>query len=157
MEEEWKWDISNKPKLRKYITLKENVAIPNYVSTLLPKLHRSTFAQFCCGILPLRVETGRRQRVREETTGQTRFLKLEERVCSICSSGEVEDEYHFLLKCDVFSDIRVDYINNIMRNNADFINFNLEQKFTFLITKYWREALNFLCKAWSKKTTCLYL
>ena len=27
-----------------------------------------------------------------------------------------------------FSDIRVDYINNIMRNNVDFINFNLEQK-----------------------------
>ena len=126
MEEEWKRDISNKPKLRKYITLKENFAIPNYVSTLLPKPHRSISAQFCCGIVPLRVETGRRQRVRDETTGQTRSLKLEERVCSICSSGEVEDEYHFLLKCDVFSDIRVHYINNIMRNNADFINFNLE-------------------------------
>ena len=69
----------------------------------------------------------------------------------------IEDEYHFLLKCDVFSDIRVDYINNIMRNNADFINFNLEQKFTFLITKYWRETLIFLCKAWSKRKTCLYL
>ena len=36
-----------------------------------------------CGILPLRVETGRRQRARDETTGQTRSLKLEERVCSI--------------------------------------------------------------------------
>ena len=95
----------------------------------------------------MRVETGRRQRVRDETTGQTRSLKLEERVCSTRSSGEVEDEYHFLLKCDVFSDIRVDFINNIMRNNADFINFNLEQKFTFLITKYWRETLIFLCKA----------
>ena len=94
---------------------------------------------------------------RDETTGQTRSLKLEERVCSICSSGEVEDEYNFLLKCDVFSDIRVDYINNIMRNNADFINFNLEQKCTFLITKYWRETLNFLCKACSKRKTCLYL
>ena len=79
-----------------------NFAIPNYASTLLPKTHRSIFAQFCCGILPLRVETGRRQRVRDETTGQTRSLKLEECVCSICSSGEVEDEYHFLLKCDVF-------------------------------------------------------
>ena len=157
MEAEWKPDISKKPKLRKYITLKKNFAIPNYVSTLLPKPHRSIFAQFCCGILPLRVETGRRQKVRDETTGQTRSLKLEERVCSICSSGEVEDEYHFLLKCDVFSDIRVDYKNNIMQNNADFINFNLEQKFTFLITKYWRETLNFLCKAWSKGNTCLYL
>ena len=40
----------------------------------------------------LRVETGRRQEVRDETTGQTRSLKLEERVCSVCSSGEVEDK-----------------------------------------------------------------
>ena len=79
MEEEWQRDISNKPKLRKYITLK--FCYTKYVSTLLPKPHRSIFAQFCCGILPLRVETGRRQRVRDETTGQTRSLKLEERVC----------------------------------------------------------------------------
>ena len=50
-------------------------------------------------------------------TGQTRSLKLERRVCSICSSGEVEDEYNFFLKCHVFTDIRVVYINNIMRNN----------------------------------------
>ena len=133
------------------------IAIPNYVPTLLPKPHRSIFSQFCCGILPLRLETGRRQRVRDETTGQTRSLKLEKRVCSVCSSGEVENDYHFLLKCNVFSDIRVDYINNIMHINADFINFNLEQKITFLITKCWRETLIFLCKAWSKRQICLYL
>ena len=123
----------------------------------LPKPHKSIFAQFCWGILPLRVETGRRQRVRDDTIGQTRSLKLEERVCSIGSSGEVEDEYHFLLKCDVFADIRVDYINKIMRNNADFINLTLEQKFTFLITKCWKETLNFICKAWTKRKTCLYV
>ena len=33
-EEEWKRGISNKPKLRKYITLKENFAVPDYISTL---------------------------------------------------------------------------------------------------------------------------
>ena len=102
MEKEWKREISNKPKLRKYITLARDTKKFSYIefsSTLLPKPHRSIFAQFCCGILPFRVETGRRQRVRDETTGQTRFLKLEELVCSICSSGEVVDIYHFLLKC----------------------------------------------------------
>ena len=53
-----------------------------------------------------------------------------------------------------FSDIRADYINNIMRNNADFINFNLEFFIIFLITKCWRETLDFLCKASSKRKTC---
>ena len=82
MKQERERNISNKPKLRKYITLKKKFVIPDYVSTLLPKLHGSIFAQFCCGISPLRVETGRRQK--DDTTGQTRSLKLEERVCSIC-------------------------------------------------------------------------
>ena len=59
MEQEWKRDISNKPELRKYISLKENLAIPDYVSTLLSKPQRSIFAQFCCGILSLIVETDR--------------------------------------------------------------------------------------------------
>ena len=130
MKQEWMRDISNKPKLREYITLKENFAIPD-VSTLLPKPHRSIFAQFCCGILTLRVETGRRQRVSDDTTRQIRSLKLEERVWSICSSGEVEDEYHFLLKCNGFANIRAVYINNIMHNDADFINSTLKQKITF--------------------------
>ena len=87
MEQEWKRDIFNKPKLRKCITLKKIFAIPAYVSTLISKPHRSIFAQFCCVILSLMVETSRRQRARDDTTGQTRSLKLEERVCSICSSG----------------------------------------------------------------------
>ena len=38
--------------------------IIDYVSTLLPKPHGIMFAQFCCGISPLIVETGRRLRLR---------------------------------------------------------------------------------------------
>ena len=41
----------------------------------------------------------------------------------------------------VFADIRVDYINNIKRNNADLNHLRLEQQLTFLITKCWRETL----------------
>ena len=81
-----------------YIILADNDPYHYYVSTLLTKLHESIFAQFCCGMLHLRLETGRRQIIRNDTTGQTRSLKLEEHVCLICSSGEVEDEYHFLFK-----------------------------------------------------------
>ena len=77
----------------------------------------------------MRVETGpltESSGVGDDTTGQTRSLKLEERVCPMCSSGQVNDEYYFLLKYNVFFDIRVVYNNNIMRNNADFINLTLK-------------------------------
>ena len=33
-----------------------------------------------------------------------------------------------------------------MRSSADFIHLTLEQKNTFLVTKCWRETLNFVCK-----------
>ena len=89
MEQEWTRNISNKPKLRKYIPIEDNFALPDYVSTLIPKPHRNIFAQLHGGILPLREEIGRRQRVGDDTTGHTRSLKLQEGVCSICSSGEV--------------------------------------------------------------------
>jgi hypothetical protein len=32
------------------------------------------------------------------------------RICAICSSGEVEDEYHFIIKCQIYEDIRKRYI-----------------------------------------------
>ena len=71
MEQEWKRDNSNKPELKKYITLKENLAIPDYVSILLLLLNFT----FDSRNMPL-------QRVRDGPTGQTRSLKLEERVWS---------------------------------------------------------------------------
>ena len=62
----------------KYITLREKKnSISDYISTLIPKPQRSIIAQFCCGVLPLRVETCRRQRLRDDTTGQARSLRLE--------------------------------------------------------------------------------
>ena len=51
-------------------------------------------AKFRLGVLALRIETGRYQRPR---------LAVEERVCKMCSSDEVEDESHFLLRCSLFT------------------------------------------------------
>ena len=75
------------------------------------------------------------------TTGLTRSLKLEERVCSLCLSGEIEEKYHFLLKCNVFADIRVNYISNIMRNNADFMNLIFDHQMLERNTKFYMQRL----------------
>ena len=52
---------------------------------------RSIFAKFCCGILPLRVQTGRRQRVTDDKTGQTRSLKLEDWSVQIASLAKAKN------------------------------------------------------------------
>ena len=57
-----------------------------YVKTKLPKEDRSLLAQLRCGVLPLRLETGR-------------FCGLRPayRIFQFCDSEAVEDEKHFIL------------------------------------------------------------
>ena len=49
-------------------------------------------AQFRCGILPLRLETGR-------FVGEPEY----QQICKMCDSGEVENELHFLLECQFYN------------------------------------------------------
>ena len=56
-----------------------------------------------------------------------------------------------------FDDIRVDYINIIMRNNIDFIKLNLEKECTYFITQFWKKTLNLICKAWGRELNkCIF-
>ena len=61
---------------------------------LLPLKHRSALAKFCCGVAPIRLETGRYER-----------LAVNNRICPLCNT-EVENEIHVLLNCPQYNDIR---------------------------------------------------
>ena len=52
-------------------------------------------AQIRSGTLPLRVETGR-------------FINtpLEARICGFCNRGAIEDEMHFIHKCELYAEER---------------------------------------------------
>ena len=82
---------STKPKLRTYITFKEDIKVAPHISCNMSKYERSIItciSQLRLGILPLKVETGRCSN-----------LKVEERTCLICDSNNVENESHFLFEC----------------------------------------------------------
>ena len=49
---------------------------------VLPKRYRSILAKFRCGVAPIRVETGRYER-----------LSFAERMCPLCNGG-IENELH---------------------------------------------------------------
>ena len=53
-------------------------------------------AQIRCGVLPLHIETGR-----------YRNLKVEERLCKVCESQSVENEFHFIFDCPAYSQLRL--------------------------------------------------
>ncbi len=59
-------------------------------------------AQYRCGNLPLEIETGRWQN-----------KSVEERICKVCESGEVENEFHLIFSCTSYNNIRATFLQNI--------------------------------------------
>ena len=78
------WEI----ELRTYVNFKKSPVVEEYVKNVLSRSDRSLIAKFRCGILQLHIETGRFNNT-----------KLEERLCQICNSNTIEDEFHFLCVC----------------------------------------------------------
>jgi len=96
MREEVKWRAKclKRPKLRTYCKLKKDLEVEPYLEVY----HR-------VGIPELVKIRGGTNRLRIE---QGRYVKesLEQRVCRCCSTGSVEDEYHFMLDCPMYEDAR---------------------------------------------------
>ena len=98
---DWKINVEKYPKLRSYRTFKTEFGKEPYVENFLSKNRRSTVAQIRTGTSFLRIETGRYERQVSEN-GNFEKLPVEKRICRICESGEVEDELHFMLKCNSY-------------------------------------------------------
>ncbi len=56
------------------------------------------FSMLRCGTAPSKIETGRYER-----------LPVEQRVCEGCDSDNVEDEMHFLISCNAFTQERTKF------------------------------------------------
>ena len=65
----------------------------------LSRCERSGMAQFRCGVLSLRIETGR-------FVGE----QVGDRLCRFCDLNLVEDEKHFLLVCPSYMNLRDSYL-----------------------------------------------
>jgi len=106
---------------------------------------RSLLAKFRCGILQLRIETGR--------FNQT---KLEERTCEICNTPEIEDEFHFLCVCNKYNNLRENMYQTTSEKYVEFRNLVPRDKFKFLMQKCNRELIKFLKHAWEIRKETLY-
>ena len=140
---EWRDEISNKPKLRTYKLFKQSYGVDPYVKSFLAKRRRSLVAQTRFSILPLRLETGR-------FVGES----VEDRVCQICHSGEVEDELHFLFHCEKYSGIRGKLLHKI--ENNEYINGNDIQKLNYLFKNHPYILGNYIDKIVQERKDQLY-
>ena len=91
--------------------------------------HRRLIGKLRCSDHPLEIERGRHKKGGVGTPPN-------ERVCTLCKNGQIEDEEHFLLKCQTYNLLKLEHnIQNITEINSFFSEENLEN-----FGKYLKEA-----------------
>jgi len=108
--QKWKNEIDVKPKLRSYRLFKSLYQAEPYVMSFMSRSKRSVISQLRCGILPLHIETGRWAN-----------REYEQRICKLCTSGQVENEFHFLFYCSFYDMIRQAFYDNMLINFPNFL------------------------------------
>ena len=142
----WKLDLANVSKLKTLILYKECCEEEPYLSKVINRQHRSILAQFRCGVLPLKIETGRYQNIPQEL-----------RLCCFCPSNVIEDEIHFLFNCAKYSVLRNEYFTFVNVTNTSFNSSNNATKLCILMSNIFiKKTAEYLWKCYSLRQKCLY-
>ena len=100
----WRYMADDKPKLRTYMKWKEYPIPELHTTNKLLKYHRSLIIKLLLGVLPIRVESGRYDKVP--------FI---DRTCPSCEGNIVETEEHFLFHCPLYESKRVQIMREMRR------------------------------------------
>ena len=99
----WQENMSNMSKLRTLCLFKTNIYTEPYLFLWLPQKIRSSIAKFRIGVHDLEIERGRHHNI-----------PVVERICKLCSTlgnTHIEDEYHVLILCPFYNELRISYLN----------------------------------------------
>ena len=94
--------VSSKCFLYRHIV--DNFSLQYYLCKRIPNIYKKQLAKIRLSSHQLSIESGRHQNIARH-----------ERLCPICNS-ELEDEYHFILICHAYSDLRKKYIKRFYWN-----------------------------------------
>ena len=93
--------IRNSSSLSLFKELDNNTEIAPYLKLLFNEKYRTALAKIRLSSHLLAIETGRHNGILREN-----------RKCTFCDLNDIEDEYHFIIICPLYRDIRKDYIPN---------------------------------------------
>ena len=99
--QEWDASIRDNRVLTLYKTVKDTFEYELYLDVIKDKYLCHALTKLRVSSHKLRIETGRYGRNR---------IERHERLCELCTSGQVEDEYHFLFECSCYRQLRLQYI-----------------------------------------------
>ena len=95
----WFADLDTYSKLDCYRSFKQCFIYEKYLTFIENKNHRIALTRFRCSSHKLLIEVGRH-----------RNLERDERKCTFCKCNTIENEYHFLLVCPLYRDLRMLYL-----------------------------------------------
>ena len=127
----WKDEISRKKldengidhnKLRFYSTLKSSFTREPYINNAISRNQRCWISCLRSSSSRLAIELGRYKNI-----------PVESRICSYCSTGEIDDERHILLFCPLFDLKRACFFGKMSSISPSFHNLTCDEKLKYIL------------------------
>jgi len=97
---DWRSGLENSTSLDVYREITLNFEKSAYISQLENPKYRNVLAKLYLSSHKLNIEIGRHNNVPRQ-----------DRKCTLCNLNDIEDEFHFVLKCPIYIHIRKEYIS----------------------------------------------
>ena len=110
-------------ELRTYRKFKQQYETEPYVNIIVAKKHRSAYAQFRCGVVPIKIETCRYG---------LNCLPVGQRVCE--EYQVVEDECHVIMHYTLYTDIRDQLFIEICNITSPFQTLTPDDQFLMIMS-----------------------
>ena len=133
-------------KLRTYRLFKTDFHLEHYLRDVTNPFHRVALAQYRLSSHNLGIETGRHTKPPKPQ---------EQRLCLYCRNGCVDDEIHFLKKCDIHTETRQRFIGNIKSHTDGYEDLPANGKFVTVMRSsseaVVKELAKFVYKAFQQR------
>ena len=113
--------VSN--KLKTYCQFKHNFNLSEYLTIGIPVKKRRLLTKLRISAHSLHIETGRYNKIQAEN-----------RLCNFCSDSVIEDEYHFMLACSRYTNIRNKLLSTLRAHDPTFNQLDDRDTFIYLMT-----------------------
>ena len=97
--QQWCSELSNFTKLDSYNLFKIEFIQERYLDVVSNINHRKALSRFRCSSHKLLIEEGRHRNIHRNS-----------RVCTKCNMNQIENEYHFLLVCPYYNELRTQFL-----------------------------------------------
>ena len=125
-QQKWYSEINNSQRLFYYRMYKHQLTCEQYLNSQLDNKFKYSLTRFRTSSHDLEIEKGRYNRIRRE-----------DRLCKLCNLNQIETEYHFLLICPFYRDLRLQYIKRYYQTWP-----NLKQFENLMISKNKQTIIN---------------